>query len=88
MSIVDTAGDVAVLWTLDFDAELPCESTHVTFDNKNCSSVAFGVKSSCGQPVLICKSAYTWNAGRIADGRTLCAGCSHLAAECWSIRPI
>lgn len=88
MTSVDAARDVAVLWTLDFDAELPCESDHdKNPKNPVCSGRAIYFYSCCVVNKVVCESAgeyVKWSINRGGE----CASCGAKTRECWSIRPI
>lgn len=88
MSSVDMARDVAVLWTLDFDAELPCESEHSQSGNEICSNKAVVVAEyTCNAAVIGCANYAAYFASVFVPGDR-CAGCFKDVSECWSIRPI
>lgn len=83
--MIDTQHEAAVIWSLDFDAELPCEGKHV---HTECSHVAkFVLTAACGSIFALCKNGAEGKMKR-ADEGSICKGCMKPALECWSIRPI
>jgi len=89
MISVDTAQDLAVLWTLDFDAELPCESEHSDPTNLICAGKATHVaKFICTEGTVAgCVNYANYVKSCIAAFST-CRMCQGACSECWSIRPI
>jgi hypothetical protein len=88
MTSVDTARDVAVLWTLDFDAELPCESQLHELEGILCSGKAtYFVTTAYGRAHTACKNAGAEIKSAIESCECVCL-CDAPYHECVSIRPI
>lgn len=87
MTGVDTARDVAVLWTLDFDAELPCEADHVG-TNTVCSAYVSHFATNCTDKKVVCKNGANYVQKWMNYGNAFCPGCDNPVENCWSIRPI
>lgn len=86
--MIDTQHEAAVIWSLDFDAELPCESEHFQIGNTICSGKGVVIAEfSCHKSVIGCKNYSKFFAKEFTmDGA--CMGCNKGIPECWQIRPI
>jgi hypothetical protein len=81
MSSVDTARDVAVLWTLDFDAELPCEASHNNGEYACSGPARWIVELRCRGKLAVCDTAANKQRQRRGSGY-YCGNCDELMTEC------
>lgn len=86
--MLDTARNQAVLWTLDFNAELPCESQLHQVGRVPCSGPGvYFVITACGKRHTACKNAGEHIKRCIEEAKRVCI-CRAPYQECVSIRPI